>query len=240
MQYLDLTLTTPAENLALDEALLDEAERADEPTETLRLWEPAGPMVVLGRSSKAAEEANREACTRLDVPILRRVSGGAAIVAGPGCLMYALVLNYRLRPTLRSVDHAHRFVLGTMATALEPLLSGIGCQGTSDLAIGESLKVSGNSVRIKRNNFLYHGTLLYDFDLKLIDTCLAMPPRQPDYRQGRPHGKFVTNLPLDASTIRRSLVAAWKAAEPRTTWPETQTARLVAEKYSRPDWNEQP
>ncbi len=245
MQYLDLTLTTPAENLALDEALLDEAEQADEPTETLRLWEPAGPMVVLGRSSKAAEEVDRDACGRLDVPVLRRVSGGAAIVAGPGCLMYALVLSYRLRPTLRAVDHAHRFVLGTMAAALEPLLSGIGCQGTSDLAIGdltinETLKFSGNSVRIKRDNFLYHGTLLYDFDLKLIDACLAMPPRQPDYRRGRSHADFVTNLPLEVSAIRRSLVAAWDAVKLRAIWPEAQTARLVAEKYSRPQWNEQP
>ncbi len=138
MQYLDLTLTTPAENLALDEALLDEAEQADEPTETLRLWEPAGPMVVLGRSSKAAEEANREACTRLDVPILRRVSGGAAIVAGPGCLMYALVLSYRLRPTLRAVDHAHRFVLGTMAAALEPLIAAGSAQRRNPRGIGHA------------------------------------------------------------------------------------------------------
>ena len=33
---------------------------------------------------------------------------------------------------------------------------------------------------------------------------------------------------------------AWDAAEPRTTWPEAQTARLVAEKYGRPEWNERP
>ena len=37
----------PYENLALDEALLDEAERAGSPLETLRLWEPLGPMVVV-------------------------------------------------------------------------------------------------------------------------------------------------------------------------------------------------
>ncbi len=36
MHYLDLTLPTPAENLALDEALLEEAETAADPLETLR------------------------------------------------------------------------------------------------------------------------------------------------------------------------------------------------------------
>jgi len=49
MRYLDLTLPTPAENLALDEALLEEAERAGRATETLRVWEPREPIVVVGR-----------------------------------------------------------------------------------------------------------------------------------------------------------------------------------------------
>ena len=32
--------------------------------------------------------------------------------------MYALVLSYELRPALRSLDAAHRLVMGTMAAAL--------------------------------------------------------------------------------------------------------------------------
>ena len=98
MQCLELTLPGAAENLALDEALLEEAETAPRPTETLRLWEPRSPSVVLGRSSQIDIEVRRDACRELDVPVLRRVSGGATVVAGPGCLMYALVLDSRLRP----------------------------------------------------------------------------------------------------------------------------------------------
>jgi hypothetical protein len=37
MRYLDLTLPTLAENLALDEAILVEAESSNPPQETLRL-----------------------------------------------------------------------------------------------------------------------------------------------------------------------------------------------------------
>ena len=100
MDLLDLTLPTPAENLALDEALLDEAEGAVQSRETLRLWEPGDPMVVVGRSSKIADEVRVEVCHARGIPILRRSSGGSAIVAGPGCLMYALVLNLEERPAL--------------------------------------------------------------------------------------------------------------------------------------------
>ena len=237
MRYLDLTLPTAAENLALDEALLDEAERAAQPMETLRLWEPREPMVVVGRSSRIDVEVHREECARRGIPILRRSSGGAAIVTGPGCLMYALVLSYQRRPELRLVDQAHRFVLGRIASALRPLVPGVTCCGTSDLAVGD-LKFSGNSVRCKRDHFLYHGTILYDFPLELIDQCLATPPRQPDYRSGRPHQGFVTNLPLPPATIRAALIAAWDADQPCTEWPQAATRRLAAEKYNCPEWNE--
>ena len=151
--------------------------------------------------------------------------------------MYALVLSYRLRPRLRVLSQAHRYVLDTLAAALEPLAPGVQCRGTSDLALGAQ-KFSGNSARCRRDHFLYHGTLLYDFPLELIDRCLAMPPRMPDYRAGRPHGGFVANLPLPVETIRQVLVAAWDARKPCDDWPADRTARLVAEKYSRPEWND--
>jgi lipoate-protein ligase A len=49
MKLLDLTLPTPAENLALDEALLDAAEAGELPDEVLRLWEFPQAVVVIGR-----------------------------------------------------------------------------------------------------------------------------------------------------------------------------------------------
>ena len=94
-------------------------------------------------------------------------------------------------------------------------------------------------MRCKREHLLYHGTLLYDFPLEMIGRCLAMPPRQPDYRQARPHDTFVANLPLSAAMLRSALQAAWTACEPCSAWPQAATRRLVAEKYSRPEWNEQ-
>ena len=238
MRYLDLTLPTPAENLALDEALLEEAELAGRPTETLRLWEPLAPMVVVGRSSRIDAEVRRGACRQRGIPIVRRASGGAAVVTGPGCLMYGLVLSYQRRPELRMIDRAHRFVLGRIASALRPLVPGVTCRGTSDLAVSD-LKFSGNSVRCKRDHFLYHGTILYNFGLDLIDRCLTIPPRQPDYRNGRAHGDFLANLPLPADQIRQILRAAWNASELRTDWPEDRTARLAADKYARRELNEQ-
>ena len=192
--------------------------------------------MVIGRSSRLAVEVRGDVCRDLGIPILRRISGGAAVVVGPGCLMYAVVLSLQLRPQLRSIDRAHAVVLGTHAAALRPYAPDLGLRGICDLAVGEK-KISGNSVRYKREHVLYHGTLLYDFPLELIGRCLSMPPRVPEYRQARPHGAFVANLPLDAARLRLALQTAWAAWEPCSDWPQEVTRQLVLEKYSRPEWS---
>ena len=236
MKLLDLTLESPAANLALDEALLDEAENSPAGAEWLRLWEPGEQMVVLGRASRADRELNLERCQQEQVPVLRRCSGGAAIVTGPGCLMYSLVLGLRERPQLRIPDEARRFVLQQVAGALEPIGPGIAHQGTSDLAIAGH-KFSGNSLRCKRNHILYHGTLLYDFPLQQISRFLRMPPRQPDYRLERDHHDFLTNLDAGADQLRQLLVEQWQPTEACGDWPQERTGQLVASRYCQSGWN---
>lgn len=237
MLLLELTLPTPAENLALDEALLDATETGEIQDDLLRLWEPeSGHFVVLGRSSQAAIEANLPACREANIPLLRRSSGGAAIVAGPGCLMYGVVLSYERHPALRMLDQAHAYVLVRVAAGLASLGITVKQQGTSDL-VWNGRKVSGNSLRCKRDHLLYHGTLLYNFDLSLIGKLLGTPPRQPEYRAGREHGEFVANLPVSGAALRRAMAEAFDASEPLADWPRTRTARLVSDRYGREEWN---
>ncbi|MBL9123769.1 MAG: lipoate--protein ligase family protein [Planctomycetaceae bacterium] len=240
MRFLDLTLPTPAENLALDEALLEEADAAAHPLETVRLWEPPRPLVVVGRSSQVELEVERAACRAApgDVPVLRRASGGLSIVTGPGCLMYAVVLSHARHPQLRAIDAAHDFVLGEIAAALSRRLPHVARRGTSDLTLGDK-KFSGNSLRAKKHALLYHGTLLYDFPLELVSRYLKHPPRAPDYRAGRSHADFIANLPLERATLVQAVVEAFGAHEAASDWPRELTSRLAHEKYSRAEWNEQ-
>ncbi|MFI4874396.1 MAG: biotin/lipoate A/B protein ligase family protein [Blastopirellula sp. JB062] len=236
MQLLDLTLPTPAENLALDEALLEANETGQLKGDVLRLWEADLPLAVIGRASKIADEVNLPACRDRGVPVLRRTSGGAAIVAGPGCLMYAITLDLANREDLRMIDHCHQYVMEKMLAALNPYIEGIAFQGTCDLTWNDR-KFSGNSLRVKRDHVLYHGTLLYDFPLSLIAECLRHPPRTPEYRQQRGHEQFVANLPITGEALRAALIDAWDARQPLPAWPQKRTAELVAERYGSEDWN---
>ncbi len=239
LTLLDLTLPTAAENLALEEALLEAAEAGVGANAVLRLWEPTAPCVVVGRSSRVEQEVRVAECRKLGIPILRRCSGGAAIVTGPGCLMYAVILPYAEHPALRVLEHAHRFVLEIMARAISQAVGeaeSVAQCGTSDLAIANR-KFSGNSLRCKREHLLYHGTILYDFPLELITTCLGTPPRQPDYRAQRDHATFVTNITAPRDVLRARIVEAWQANGSVNAWPREAVADLVFDRYGQESWN---
>jgi lipoate-protein ligase A len=221
MHFLNLTLPLPEENVALDTMLLDACEAGELSGEVLRLWQPDQHFVVLGRSSDPTVEVNLAACRRKNIPILRRASGGGTILAGPGCLMYAVVLRHELQES-RSISRCHEHVLKQMVASLAPLVPSVRSAGTSDLAIQTEdtlKKFSGNALRMKREFFLYHGTLLYDFDLDLVGELLASQTREPLYRANRPHGAFLANLPVTREQLTEALVTGWQALEPLTNWP---------------------
>jgi len=235
MQLLDITFS-PVLNLAIDDALIESAEAADGYPEVLRLWQPTLPMVVIGRSSPLAMEVNLGYCHANDIPVFRRISGGQTIVTGPGCLMYAVLLDYRTRPELRMLDRAHGFVMSQLRAALNTIGVETEMQGTCDLTY-EGRKFSGNALRCRRNWFLYHGTIiLKKFDLGLVSSCLGNPKRQPDYREGRSHADFVTAIPAEAADVKSALVEQWNATEVFDDVPVELAVKLSVEKYSDLDW----
>lgn len=213
MQFWEFTDENQETNLAIDEALLEVAERLTEEQkpffDVLRLWELKDYAVVMGRGSKLTE-VHVECCRRDHVPIFRRCSGGTSVVAGPGCLMYSLVLNSQSNPKLRQIDYVHRFVMTKMLNALLRLEPRVAWCGTCDLTLN-GRKFSGNALRCKRSTLLYHGTLLYKFDLNRVSRYLATPPREPDYRHGRSHDEFLTNLEIDRKSMIATVATEWQA-----------------------------
>lgn len=236
MDCLDLTLPSPEENLACDEALLDRAE--DEGgLPILRFWESPEYFVVLGYANRIAEEVNVEACRTRAIPILRRCSGGGTVVQGPGCLNYSVILRIDSAPELASITGANRHVMTRIQSGVGRLLDApVAVQGHTDLAVRD-LKFSGNAQRRRRDWLLFHGTILLDFDLSQIEQLLREPPRQPDYRRGRAHAEFVTNLRLDRGQVKRALCAAWEAVERDREPPFGRIRELVAKRYSGDLWN---
>ncbi len=236
MKILDLTFSSPADNLSCDEALLDESEASDS-GETLRFWEPQKYFVVLGYSNAWKKEVLPEAQKSKVVPIFRRSSGGGAVLQGPGCLNYSLILKIKENGTYRSIRDTNEYVMQHHREALETLTGKkIAVQGHTDLTIG-ALKFSGNSQRRKRKWLLFHGTFLLDFDLARIDRWLSIPEKQPAYRQNRRHSSFVTNLNIPAARVKQALKEIWDAKETFENVPHGQIKQLSKERYLKNEWN---
>jgi lipoate-protein ligase A len=244
MKRLDLTLRSPAENLAADEALLDWCE-AGAGDETLLFWEPRETFVVVGYANKVATEVNVAACEKSGIPIFRRCSGGGTVVQMPGGLNYSLILRITETGLTRNITAANQFIMKKNRAAIASLFpnsqlpsanSLISVRGHTDLCLGEK-KFAGNSQRRRKNFLLFHGTLLLNCDLARIGELLLMPSLQPDYRASRPHEEFVTNLNLPAETVKAALAKEWKADEELKNPPLEEISQLAREKYATREWN---
>ena len=239
MQLLDTSFDSPQENLACDEAILEECEE-DGGAGVLRFWESPIYFVVVGYTGKLAEEVSLERCREMQIPVLRRCSGGGTVVQGKGCLNYSLVAPIAEGESLTGIAQTNCAVMQANARALTRAI-GAGStpatrRGITDLTIGD-LKFSGNAQRRKRHFFLFHGTFLLDFDLSLIPQILREPKVQPEYRAQRSHENFITNLKIPAQAVKDTLIQEWNVSG-LFPIPRERLAKLVEEKYARREWNE--
>jgi lipoate-protein ligase A len=255
--WFDVELPSVEENLAVDEALLEQAHEGLTTETWVRTWMAAEPTVVLGSSSRMDEEIDMVRCDAAGARVVRRPSGGATVVLGPGCLMWSVITPHPIATP--SIEAIHAAMLEPLANALSGALlratSPAGLRvvrrGTSDLAIVESgtgavdyglhtaageRKISGNALRVRRHGVLYHGTLLDSFDLALVGSVLRHPPREPDYRSQRSHGDFLANLKLGRDVLEGVVRGAFNATLACRDWPRDRVATLVSERYSARDW----
>lgn len=236
VNYCDLTLPTPEENLACDEALLELCETGA-CDEVLRFWEPNQYFVVLGYANRAGSEVNLDFCRNQTIPVLRRCSGGGTVLQGPGCLNYTLILRTDACPALQSITGTNELVLQRHQQTLSTLLRApVEKKGYTDLAIG-GLKFCGNAQRRRQKFLLFHGSFLLHLDIQLLEKALPFPSRQPEYRGRRSHTDFLMNLKVPAPLLKGALLKAWKAVGSLPSWPSEAVGRLVEQRYGRDEWN---
>ncbi len=208
--FKDISFADPSENILYDDVLLSLAEEG-KLGNTLRIWESPVYFVVLGRTGKVEEDLDLENLKADAVPVLRRSSGGGTVVQGAGCLNYSFVLSKETTPALNDLRGSYHIILEGVLTLLSNLNINAVFRPISDLALQNSeKKFSGNAQRRGRNFILHHGTILYDFNLGQISRYLRMPKDVPEYRKGRSHTDFVTNI----TSTKKDLIAQFKSCYP--------------------------
>lgn len=228
----------PALQLAREEALLEGCDAGELPG-MLRFWEPEGLSVVVGYANSVVTEAHLAACDREGVPVLRRCSGGGTVLQMPGVLNYTVVMPVPADGALSTVGGTNTWMMDRLRQALSPL-EGLGdrlwVRGVTDLCLDER-KCVGSAQRRKRAALLFHGSILLDAPLALMERYLAFPSQQPDYRHDRSHLEFCCNLGKTSGEVKEAILSAWNIRRDAIRPALDRTERLVEERYGRNSWH---
>jgi len=205
MQLKDISFDQPERNILFDEVLLLLAEQG-KGGEVLRFWESSQTFVVLGKIGNPQEDIYLENVLADKIPVLKRSSGGGTVLQGHGCLNYSLILSKEAHPQIHDLRKSYQYILTKVIGALASC--GYECvfKPISDIArkIDEK-KNSGNAQKRGRRFILHHGTILYDFDLTLMERYLRIPKDMPEYRRARKHTDFLTNFSLPIEKLKEVL-----------------------------------
>ena len=253
------------ENMAIDEAIFRFHQRKDVPP-TLRFYGWKSPTVSLGYFQDVEKEVDVEACRRKHIPVVRRPTGGKAVLH-EGDVTYAVV--GRDSSPLFPAD-----ILGTYRTISHCIAGGLALlgieaemEGNSRAPDGDSLKAScfsspsryellvknrkicGSAQVRSRGVFLQHGSILMEFNP--FKTCDVMLPRSGDYeRQVLRMKQSVTSVSehtdraVDVGTVCRALMTGFEKTlgielvkGKLSPEEEELKAVLMTHKYMNERWN---
>ncbi|MBO9540649.1 lipoate--protein ligase family protein [bacterium] len=209
-----------ARNMAVDEAIL-EAYRAGEAPPTLRLYDWATPTLSLGYAQKASDVAF-DACAARGVEVVRRPTGGRAVLHGVGDLTYAVVAS-GAEGFPESVADSYCLIAKALIASLQTLgldaelTPGVRSNGNTSACFATStkadltasgLKVVGSAQVRRQGSFLQHGTLMLTQEADAIAPLLVSgtPPK------GMASLSALSDAAIDAKAVRQALVEGFARA----------------------------
>ena len=155
------------------------------------IWRPDRKYLVLGRSNNAENSLYLDSVTKDGIEIFKRPSGGETVMISQN----TLVISVKIR--IDNIFETHKYFRIINARIIEGLsktgIKNLSIRGISDICIGNK-KILGSSIFRDKNIIFYHAVLNISESPEIISKYLKHPSREPDYREGRDHSKFITSL----------------------------------------------
>ncbi len=175
-RLLDTGVLTGAENMALDDAILECRAQGRTPN-TLRFLQFNPATVLVGYHQSVKQEVRVEYCRRNGVDINRRITGGGTILFTPTCLGWEIYAD-KSAPGIRELrwdlDRLARKVCQGAVAGIRRLGVEAEFRPKNDIEVG-GRKISGTGGTERGDAFMYQGTLLIDFDVDLMLKTLRIP-----------------------------------------------------------------
>jgi lipoate-protein ligase A len=264
-RFLPFRIWDAFENMAVDEAIFRVNRHIDAPP-TLRFYGWASPAVSLGYFQDIKKEVDVEACRRRRTHIVRRPTGGKAVLH-EGDLTYAVVARESnplfpsdILGTYRVISHCISRGLALLGIEAEmadnsrmpdcdSLKASCFSSPSRHELLVRSRKICGSAQIRAHGVFLQHGSILMGFDP--YKTCDVMLPHADDYEgQVMRLNQSVTSVlehahrPVDVGELCRMLITGFEESlgitlvEGTLSLEEEEVkAQLLKNKYMNIQWN---
>lgn len=159
-------LTNPYLNLAVEDYIYNKMPIATTGNYNRLLFYVNQPCVVIGKNQNPWKEVNLPLLTSLQIPLVRRRSGGGTVVHDTGNV------NYSFMTTKEAFD---RFTFAHLVADSVNSLKGkqIKVNERGDLVTAEdNLKISGLAYKLSRGKSYHHGTMLLSLKLDVLKRLL--------------------------------------------------------------------
>ncbi|MEO5565650.1 MAG: biotin/lipoate A/B protein ligase family protein [Luteimonas sp.] len=235
---------SPALHMALDDVLVDEVS-AGRRGPTLRLWEWAGPAVVMGRFQSLRNEVDREAAQRHGIEIVRRISGGGAMFIEPGnTITYSIFAPLTMVEGM-NFEQAYALMDAWVIAALADLGIQAWYQPLNDIA-SPAGKIAGAAQARRGNAVLHHVTMAYDIDATKMLEVLRIGREKLSDKGTASAQKRVDPLRSQTGLAREAVVEALLdsfrklhgglVADTLQPHELIRAQQLVRDKFSTPEW----
>jgi len=171
-RFIDTGIISASENMALDECILCSVDSEEAPN-TFRIMRFSPTCVLVGRNQNVFDEVNLDYCNDNDIPVNRRITGGGAILMQPSTIGWELVARKDILPG-KKIEDIYRFLCGGVVDALNTLGVDAAFRPHNDIEVN-GRKISGTGGTEYGDTFLFHGTILVDFDIESMLKCLNTP-----------------------------------------------------------------
>jgi len=171
-RLLQTGFSTASTNMAVDRAILvANSEGKVPPTVRFYGWTP--PAISIGYFQSLTDEVDLDACKKLGVDYVRRITGGGAVFHDKE-LTYSIVIPESHPEIPKNIMNSYGRICGAVMKGLKHLGIESEYAPINDIVTG-GRKISGNAQTRKLETVLQHGTVLMDVDVDKMFSLLKVP-----------------------------------------------------------------
>lgn len=235
---------SPTTHLALDEVLANEVGEGRR-NPTLRIWEWDESAVVIGSFQSVKNEVDPAGAAKYGFDVVRRVSGGGAMMMEKGSVVtYSIYAPVDLVQGMTFAE-SYAYLDEWVIVALKSLGIDASYQPLNDITSPKGKIGGAAQKRFGNGAVLHHVTMSYDMDGQKMLEVLRIGKEKISDKGIASAAKRVDPLRSQTGLSRAEIIERMKGtftnlygAVPGdiTEAEYTEAERLVAEKFSTPEW----